>query len=662
MNISRYRPDVDGLRAIAVLGVVLFHAGLTWIGGGYVGVDVFFVISGYLITGNIFKSLQSNSFSFLNFYGKRLRRIQPALYATLFVSFLIGSIFYVPVDLKSFGQSLAAATLFSSNIYFFFKSGYFDPLAITKPLLHTWSLGVEEQFYIFFPLFMVVSFKYLKEKLLAVCVFFCVASFIFSIWQVAHQPVAAFYLPFSRAWEFAIGSIVALTADDIFKTGIQKKIVSILALLLLLVPMFVFTEQTSFPGVNALFPCLGAGLLIYLHRNTRGISFKLLASRPVVFVGKISYSVYLVHWPLVVFLQYVLLRKLDNVEVLLYLFVVIVLGWLSWKYVEEPFRHKGFGIFSNKVFYPVLAVVSTTFVMVGVASHVYSGFPSRLSPQARIYADAALDTNPIREQCDSPSVARIARDDVCIVGSPASLPNFVFIGDSFGDALVPGIDAATNELGKPTSGYILTHSGCFPLPGIRQLSNPACDGVMEANIAFIRKHPEIKRIVIAARWTSAALGNRFGQFKQDGWIIQDEKNSGQSVKDNKAVMSRSLEKLIAQLSDRNIIFIAYIPEQEYDVPRKMYLSYEFKQPVYDGISLKMHEARQQAVRDIFTNLSGRYKNIHILDIGKIICHDSCPVILNGNVLYADDNHLSSHGAIILSHVWAKALSDNINTF
>jgi peptidoglycan/LPS O-acetylase OafA/YrhL len=190
--------------------------------------------------------LQSNAFSFLNFYGKRLRRIQPALYVTLFLSLLIGSIFYVPVDLKSFGQSLAAATLFSSNIYFFFKSGYFDPLAITKPLLHTWSLGVEEQFYIFFPLFMVASFKYLKEKLLLFCIVLFGLSFAFSIWQVAHQPVAAFYLPFSRAWEFAIGSIAALACDNIFKTQVQRKIISLLSVLLLFVPMFTFTEQTSF--------------------------------------------------------------------------------------------------------------------------------------------------------------------------------------------------------------------------------------------------------------------------------------------------------------------------------------------------------------------------------------------------------------------------------
>jgi peptidoglycan/LPS O-acetylase OafA/YrhL len=459
----------------------------------------------------------------------------------------------VPVDLKSFGQSLAAATLFSSNIYFFFKSGYFDPLAITKPLLHTWSLGVEEQFYIFFPLFMVASFKYLKEKV--AIILHCFIWAVVCIFNLAGCASAGCCVlsPILQSLEFAIGSIAALACDNIFKTQVQRKIISLLSVLLLFVPMFTFTEQTSFPGVNALFPCLGAGLLIYLHRTSRGFAFDFLASRPVVFVGKISYSVYLVHWPLVVFLQYVLLRKLDGIEVLLYLFVVIVAGWLSWRYVEEPFRHKGSIIFSDKVFYPALVVVSTVFVMIGVASHVYSGFPSRLSPQARIYADAALDTNPMREQCDSPSVARIARDEVCRVGNPQALPNFVFIGDSFGDALVPGIDAATNRLSKPTAGYALTHSGCFPLPGVEQLSNPSCKGVMDANIAFIKRHPEIRKIVMVARWTSAALGNRFGQFEQSGWVIKDKYSTGQSVNDNKGVMLRSLENLISQFPDRQFI-------------------------------------------------------------------------------------------------------------
>jgi hypothetical protein len=205
----------------------------------------------------------------------------------------------------------------------------------------------------------------------------------------------------------------------------------------------------------------------------------------------------------------------------------------------------------------------------------------------------------MREQCDSPSVARIARDEVCRVGNPQALPNFVFIGDSFGDALVPGIDAATNRLSKPTAGYALTHSGCFPLPGVEQLSNPSCKGVMDANIAFIKRHPEIRKIVMVARWTSAALGNRFGQFEQSGWVIKDKYSTGQSVNDNKGVMLRSLENLISQFPDRQFIFIAYIPEQQFDVPRKLAFSSEFFSSSYTGVDVRIHQSRQGAVRSIF---------------------------------------------------------------
>jgi peptidoglycan/LPS O-acetylase OafA/YrhL len=655
MTAGAWRADIDGLRALAVVSVIAFHAGLGGVTGGYVGVDVFFVISGYLIAGNIYAAVERGQFTLAGFYERRIRRIQPALIAMLAVCAVVFAAFLTPVDYKSFAQSVGASLTFCSNLFFYAKSGYFDGGSETKPLLHTWSLAVEEQYYLAFPLLVAALHRVLPRRTTLAIALLALLSLAFSMVQVRANPDAAFYLPFSRAWELLAGAWLARGALPAPRGAALRQACAFAGLLAIVVPVMLYTPATRFPGESALLPCLGALLLIHAGSGGPSVAGGWLSSAPAAFIGRISYSLYLWHWPLLVALRYLLFRELQGpLELGLYAAAAVALAWASWRWVEQPFRTRGAGPLPARahVFRATAAITGAGLAFAFVVQ-ADQGFPARFQQPARGYAQAALDTNPQRQRCDRLPPERIVAGQACALGAAGpDAPSFVLIGDSFGDAAAPGIDASARALGR--KGLSLTHSGCFLLLGARQ-DNPACARFMDAATAYVQAHPSVHDVLLVGRWTSALLGDRFGQSPTPHWFVQDAQSTERSVDENRRVFERSLDRLLVALDGRHVAVVAYIPEQRYDVPRALALSATFGRPAQPALPVAMHEQRQEALRDTFERLRARHP-FDVVDVGRALCGPQvCDVLRGGVPLYADDNHLSTHGAEALSDVWSAAL-------
>jgi peptidoglycan/LPS O-acetylase OafA/YrhL len=341
----RYRKEIDGLRAVAVIPVVLFHAGVSWFSGGFVGVDVFFVISGFLITSILIEELQTQRFSLVGFYERRARRILPALFLTLLVSLPFAFWLLSPRDLNDFMQSLIAIVLFGSNMLFWAESGYFDAAAELKPMLHTWSLAVEEQYYVIFPLLLLAAWRWGWKAVFWLISVIAAVSLGVSEWQAREAPAAAFFLLPSRAWELFLGGLGALVL--IRSARLQGlldgqrglcEILSVAGLVMILWAIFRFDEQMAFPGINALVPVLGTFLILVFGKDTR--VGQMLGQAPLVMIGLVSYSAYLFHQPIFAFARHAAAAEIHLWVMLILSVVTFALAYLSWRYVEQPFRKR----------------------------------------------------------------------------------------------------------------------------------------------------------------------------------------------------------------------------------------------------------------------------------------------------------------------------------
>jgi len=372
----KYRPEIDGLRALAVVPVILFHAGFELFSGGFVGVDVFFVISGYLITTILIEDIENNRFSIVNFYERRARRILPALFFVMFACIPFAWMWMLPGQLRDFSQSLMAVGLFSSNILFWLESGYFEPAAEAKPLLHTWSLAVEEQYYVLFPIFLFFAWRFGKNRVFFIIVILAAISLGLSEWGWRNQAAANFYLAPTRAWELFAGSLAAFV---VLKRGVQSNnTLSLIGLAAILFAILAYDESTPFPSLYALVPVAGVALLV-LFAGAETLAAKLLSTRFFVALGLISYSAYLWHQPLFAFARMRLSENPSSEFMLLLSILSIVLAIFSWRYIEKPFRDKG-KIFASKR--ALLRTVIPSFILfmcIGFFGYINDGFEERFA-------------------------------------------------------------------------------------------------------------------------------------------------------------------------------------------------------------------------------------------------------------------------------------------
>lgn len=377
-TVKAYRGDIDGLRAIAVISVMLYHFAVWPFTGGFVGVDVFFVISGYLITGGILKDDSHHKFSFSDFYIRRARRLFPALLSTIAISYIVAFLVFSPIDFEKMSGSTVFALFGISNIFFWRSADYFDSASILKPLLHTWSLSVELQFYLIWPALLLILARFGRSAVSVGALAITCAGFALSIYAINNDSTGAYYLTQYRFYEFAAGGLVFLFRRSAFFNKLERahSVLFISGMALVLSPIFTYSTQTVFPGVNALLPVFGSMLMILSGDKT--LIAKSLSLRPVSYIGEISYSLYLVHWPMVVFAQYILVKEFSNASGILLALVSLAVAIPMHRFIEKPLRNPKKINISGPIFCLLCSCAAVVVMVPSAFSWVNNGWSWRL--------------------------------------------------------------------------------------------------------------------------------------------------------------------------------------------------------------------------------------------------------------------------------------------
>lgn len=611
-----YRPDIDGLRAIAVSLVVFNHAFPRLLPGGYVGVDIFFVISGFLITSLIMEEQRSGSFSIARFYARRVRRIFPALVLVLATVLVMGWLFLMPNEFSALGRSIAASALFSANLQLLTDVDYFDALARLNPLLHIWSLGVEEQFYIAWPLLLAlwasfrVSARWLVAGTIAASLFACVI-------VTSNSPTVAFYLPFTRAWELATGGLLYVFRGYIPTVLNPRALFNVGAagLAAIVIPAFVFTERTPFPGFAAIVPVVGAALLIATAASP--ISQYWLSARPAVFVGLISYPLYLWHWPFLVFADLMkgralgYGRHLTDLENAICVLAAGTLAWLTYRFIETPIRHN-----RSRLIVPALVGTATATAAFGFLCVLEAGFPNRLPEAVREIAAIVPGRDGIRSRvCLFPATPTISFMPECTDRSKH--PAVAIWGDSTAAALRSGFDRVALSDRPAVSQY--TVESCPPLL-VNSVSLP--DHCVQANsqVLAIIKEAQPDMVILHAIWGPHA--------KQD-----------------------LIAPTVAALRDigiRRILLVGPVPVWSAPLPKLItdyYLSHRQLVPTHLATSLRASPA-DRILQEISDSLKVEY-----FSAMKALCNEHGCLTRTGpeprQVAMSDHVHLTLEGASVL---------------
>lgn len=449
-----YRPEIDGLRTVAVVPVVLFHAGVSVFSGGYVGVDIFFVISGFLITRILLASLESG-FDLWDFYQRRIRRILPALLVVLLIATIAGIIILTPSALAEYGKSMVGVSLFGSNFFFWKSVDYFSSQAHVQPLLHTWSLAVEEQYYIFYPLLLYAVHRW-RLPLVPILAVLGAVSFLAAAILVSSTPGAVFYLLPFRAWELTLGGLVAVV-PALAGRSLAARLAAPVGLAMIVLPFFLYTPQTTFPGLAAAPPVVGTALIIWAGERPGSWSYRILASRPFVAIGQASYSFYLWHFPLFAYASYLLNRPLDAATGCMLALVALVAAFASLRWIETPVRRSKS---VASVYGPLALLVGA--LGVGGAVAASGGWPQRLPEEARVLANAPSDKLRHPYHCMSVNQTIVAPEQACRIGAPEAQPRVLLWGDSH--AMVTATAMATAAR-QSDSAFLFAASADCP-PGI----------------------------------------------------------------------------------------------------------------------------------------------------------------------------------------------------
>jgi peptidoglycan/LPS O-acetylase OafA/YrhL len=614
-----YRRDIDGLRAVAVLLVVVFHLGGTHLDGGFIGVDMFFVISGYLITGIITRDMAEDRFTILGFYERRVRRIFPALSAVLFACSVACYFFLPPTDLLQYAHSLFSSLFSYANFYFWTQADYFAPTYM-KVLLHTWSLAVEEQFYLLLPAALLLLRR--RPALLRPALLLSLAaSLSMSAWLSVHNVQAAFFTPHARAWELLIGSALALGIIQVPKSRRVREMMAISGALMIAFAALTFSAHTPLLGVAMLLPCIGSALLLSTGEEGTFVS-SLLSSRPLVSIGLISYSVYLWHWPVILFAKMGIIPGItftgprNKIAILV---VSLVLGWLSWMFIEQPFRAGRFKRMSRRTVFACALASSSIICAIGATYAVSHGLPSRFPSEAVQVASYLGKQQEMRIGTCFISTNNSFADYLparCAAFDPTR-HNYLLFGDSHAAALWFGLQeelAGANVMQA-------TASGCAPTFGRYDSSD--C-GKMRQYVyeSYLPNHP-VDGVILTERWSQSSDIDH-------------------------------IAPAIAWFKSRSIPVIAVGPVQEYDVPLPMLLAF----------AIKRHDASlpERHIVPNFVQLDQRLQarmaewQVPYLSPLQTLCpagHCREYVDSQGKVpTLADDNHLTNQASLQIAKEWA----------
>lgn len=632
----KYRPEIDGLRAIAVVAVILYHAGYSTFSGGFIGVDVFFVISGFLITRIIVSELEKGTFSIINFYERRARRILPMLFFIMAITIPVAWIILLPSNMKSFADSLIAVSTFSSNFLFWSESGYWDTASSLKPLLHTWSLAVEEQFYIVFPILLIITASLKKKWIIIIVLLLSFLSLIIAQWGATNLKSANFFLIPSRIWELAIGAIIAqvyVYYNSFYLKITSSKIIndtfSLIGLILILVPIFTFNKNTPFPSIYTLAPTIGSGLVI-LFTTSETIVGRLLILKPIVLTGLISYSAYLWHQPIFAFINYIAFPKPSPSTILIITLLILPLSYLSWKFIEAPFRNKN--QFNRNRIFKLWIFGSLFYISFGLFGHYTKGFNSRNSITELSVKNYVADNSILREK--SWEIIRgITEKDYFITNNISDnrlwfnkkdkRKKILIVGNSHSKDLFNTLSFSEKSKAK----FQIARYGAQ----IRVLSDINHEMFSSPN------YTDTDIIMICSRYNKK-------DKESFNFIIQ------KLLSDNKQVV---IVKNIFRFLDSGVKTIA-----DFHVQKMLSNKYEVNDSIIklttNRINTEYYQKYSEGRKNvnfsdtIFKTLSSKYENIIILDRMKYVCEDSnqkCFAINNLLEKYFyDDAHNTLEGA------------------
>lgn len=632
-----YRPDIDGLRAAAVLPVLCFHAGLGC-PGGYVGVDVFFVISGYLIGSLILREIEAGSFHLVRFWERRIRRLFPALTLTLAATAAAAFFLFIPTHLEETGEALIAQPLLLANFLFCSKSGYFETASEYQPLLHTWSLAVEEQFYLLLPLLLLPLARRGKHAVISATALLIAASLAWSIYGTARHPSATFFLLPSRIWEFGLGQTLALLPRPGFGTDLKNRLAAAAGLSCIIVPVFLYDEGTPFPGTAALVPCLGAALVIHANSSTSNPCRRLLASPLPVWIGKISYPLYLWHWPVLVFARY---RWIAAPELPLAggaIALSFLFAWMTWRWVERPVRERR--VLARPL--PLLAASfagSLAILSIGVVYEETDGFARRSDPGAETVDPSAP---PVR---GFHSMRNWEKKGGCFLAGSREdgARKLLLWGDSHAMAMLPVLD----ELGREhrVSIHAAIEPGNAPLFGTRS-ARIALDGADYG--------PAVADLIASEGFDAALLIARWPVYLEKqghpsrNYLLTDPAGGAISEKDAARLFVKCIAETVAFLEARGtrVHLLRAVSHQPLSVPETVAQARSRGlDPNSFALPLTEHQKADAAVnrlldealsdsrtvtmdpRPFFTDPQGRYL-----------------MAKEGRALYSDRSHLSPFGS------------------
>ncbi len=640
-----YRKDIDGLRAVAVLPALFFHAGFAGFGGGYVGIEIFFVVSGYLITNIILSEQSRGRFSLLDFYERRARRILPALSLVLLVTTFVAFLLMPAYLLRWYSQSLVAVSTFASNYYFYLTTGYFSPAAGEKPLLHMWSLAVEEQYYFVYPLFMMLMMYRFRAWLPVSVLLITLMSLAFAhTVALMGEHVANYYHTMSRAWELLAGAVIALWALDkkIWPRYLREGL-TLLGFAMIAYAVVFFDQYTLYPSLLTLVPVLGTCLIIVFGNNEVLVS-RLLSLRWVVLIGLMSYSVYLWHHPVYAFLRLKSIGEPDFQTFVLAVLLTLVLGYFSWKYVEQPFRNKQ--KFSRKqIFtYSILSIVF--FIGVGLAGHYGKGFPQRFGSED--YAESVRWSEK-RGPCHTRGQNYLKPEQACeYFGENIE---WAVLGDSHAVELAYEL---AKHLEKDAVGIKhLSHSDCPPSLYLESI-NKGCSAWFHEALAYVVEHKSIKNVFLTYRHAKFLYGEHpytypaLPDVDPNTWLSKaTQQHSAEAAR---ALYWKGFADMIQQLQQAGKrVYVLYpVPEIPVEFRRMVTPFSIFSQAsmmdLEQTVPLAYYQLRQAEVLTHLNALPWGENLIAVNPLPAFCDQQFCSAMREGKALYIDDDHPTLYGA------------------
>ena len=668
---SVYRPDIDGLRAVAILSVVIFHAFPSVLTGGFVGVDVFFVISGFLISSIIYKSLQSNDFNFLRFYANRCRRIFPALILVLSSCYAFGWFTLLTNEYEQLGKHIAAGTGFIQNVVLWKEAGYFDTASELKPLMHLWSLAVEEQFYVIYPALIWCAWRF-RFSILALVVILATISFSLNVSGIEEDLNKTFFLPQTRFWELMLGGLLAhiqsgfsrhtassiklklanflqrllrQSSDAPFTEIDASNFLAFVGLSLIFISVFSLGRGQLFPGWWALLPVLGATLLIF-SGPLSWVNSRILANPFMVFIGLISYPLYLWHWPLLAFAR---IFEFGTPSVNIRFGVVALsffLAWLTYKFIERPCR------FGKKTWIKTatLCVLMLSVGFVGYNTFLRKGYEFRYRTLVLNESKLAMLDPTIHDLECTKENPEFSAAGLC-QRSKLSAPNILLLGDSHAGHLYHGLAALSAW--TPLSVSKISKGGCLPFFGVtsRGKGEPeGCLNLMNNALEFIENTASIQTVVLASRGplylTGKGFGNALSEFKID-WKLS--LNNNPEITDPKDIFRLAMKTTIKRLLDKNknVIFVLDVPELDFDAKscNESPLMLRKSARQICAISRQAFDIRNNEYRALVYSILKDFPSVKIFDAAAKLCDDKMCWAKKDNVLfYNDTNHLTLLGS------------------